>query len=131
METKSTFLTVEQLVNLRKQDMAKPNPEYQRGAVWSLDQQKKLIDSVMRGYPLPRIYLHFNDRSAAGLIQQSYDIIDGQQRMTALHHFVEGAFSLYTPDHPSAKFPRFLLKEPCPWAARTSKDFRRTFSVIC
>ena len=120
METTREFLTVTELVELRKNDMAKPNPEYQRGEVWTRDQQKKLIDSVMRGYQLPIIYLHYKETSVAGLLQQSYDIIDGQQRITALYHFVEGAFALYRPDDQKARFPKFLLNEPCPWG---EKDF--------
>ena len=120
MQTKPDFLTVEELVNLRKNDMAKPNQEYQRGEVWRRDQQKKLIDSVMRGYQLPIIYLHYTKRSTAGLTQESYDIIDGQQRITALHLFAEGAFPLFRADDPRARFPRFLSEEPCPWG---DKDF--------
>ena len=100
--------------------MAKPNHEYQRGVVWTRDQQMKLIDSVMRGYQLPIIYLHYNKKITAGLTQESYDIIDGQQRLTALHLFAEGAFSLYRPDDERARFPRFLQSEPCPWGG---KDF--------
>ena len=121
MQTKQTFLTVKDLVELRKNDMAKPNHEYQRGVVWTRDQQMKLIDSVMRGYQLPIIYLHYNKRVKAGLTQESYDIIDGQQRITALHLYAEGAFSLYQPDDEKARFPRFLQSEPCPWGG---KDFR-------
>ena len=91
MKTKRDFLTVKQLVDLRKEDMAKPNPEYWRGVVWTSDRKMKLIDSVMRGYQLPIIYLHYKKKTVASLAQESYDIIDGQQRITALHRFVEGA----------------------------------------
>ena len=101
--------------------MAKPNPEYQRGVVWTTDQQMRLIDSVMRGYQLPIIYLHDIKREVAGRIQESYDIIDGQQRIHALHLFVEGAFSLYEPDDKKARFPKFLREQPCPWGG---KDYR-------
>ena len=120
MQTEQKFLTVKELVALRKHDVAKPNPEYQRGEVWSRDQQKKLIDSVMRGYQLPIIYLHYNKKTVAGMTQESYDIIDGQQRITTLHLFVEGAFPLYTVDDKRARFPKFLQSEPCPWGG---KDF--------
>ena len=120
MDTKQEFLTVEELVNLRKNDMARPNHEYQRGDVWTRDQQMKLIDSVMRGYQLPIIYLHYNRKTVAGMTQESFDIIDGQQRITALHLFVEGAFSLYTAVDEKARFPKFLQTEPCPWGG---KDF--------
>ena len=120
MKTKSEYLTVKSLVDLSREDMAKPNPEYQRGVVWTLDQQMKLIDSVMRGYQLPIIYLHYNKKTVASMTQESYDIIDGQQRITALHRFVEGAFRLYEVDDPKARFPKFLQGESCPWGG---KDF--------
>ena len=59
METKPDFRTVKDLVELRASGVVKANPEYQRGVVWTPDQQMKLIDSVMRGYQLPVIYLHY------------------------------------------------------------------------
>ena len=120
MKTTTDFYTVKELVELRKHDVAKPNPEYQRGVVWTRDQQMKLIDSVMRGYQLPTIYLHDIKREIVGKKQESYDIIDGQQRITALHLFVEGAFSLYKADDEKARFPRFLRGQDCPWGG---KDF--------
>ena len=120
MKTNPGFRTVKELVELRKHDMVKPNPEYQRGVVWTTDQQMKLIDSVMRGYQLPIIYLHDIKREIAGRTQEFYDIIDGQQRIAALHLFVEGAFSLYEADDEKARFPKFLREHPCPWGG---KDF--------
>ncbi len=103
---------------MRRKEMVTANPEYQRGQVWSDKQQKRLIDSVMRGYQLPIIYLHFNEETAGGLIRQSYHIIDGQQRITALYRFAEGAFRLYTADDKLARFPRFQQDQPCPWGGK-------------
>ena len=118
METKQEFLSVKDLVELRKDDMVTPNPEYQRGAVWNPDQQKKLIDSVMRGYQLPIIYLHDKKKIVAGRRKETFDIIDGQQRIMALHRFVEGAFTLFAADDERARFPKFLQDEPCPWGGK-------------
>ena len=118
MKTKQEFLSVKDLVDLRKDDMVTPNPEYQRGAVWNPDQQKKLIDSVMRGYQLPIIYLHDKKKTVAGRRKETFDIIDGQQRITALHSFVEGAFPLFAADDKRARFPKFLQDEPCPWGGK-------------
>lgn len=115
MKTDQRFLSVREMVELAKNGMASANPEYQRGAVWSRDQQKKLIDSVMRGYQLPIFYLHYKRTEAGGLTRESYDIIDGQQRITSLHLFVEGAFPLFAANDARARFPKFLQDEPCPW----------------
>jgi hypothetical protein len=49
--------TVRQLIELRRYSMLAANPAHQRGAVSSRTQQRKLIDSLLRGYPLPIIYL--------------------------------------------------------------------------
>lgn len=120
MDTRTDNLKIKDLVDLRRSGFAKPNPEYQRGVVWNIDQQKKLIDSVLRGYQLPIIYLHDVKKTVAGLTQEYYDIIDGQQRMEALYLFAEGAFPLLNPNNSDARFPRFLADQPCPWS---EKDF--------
>ena len=95
-----------------------PNPEYQRGEVWTRDQQMKLIDSVLRDYQLPIIYLHEIKKTVARMTQDRYEIIDGQQRTSALRNFVEGAFPLYNIDDEKAKFPAFLQKYECPWGGK-------------
>ena len=120
MKTILEFFTIKDLVELRRNDIARPNPEYQRGIAWKPDQQMKLIDSVMRGYQLPVIYLHDIKKEIAGRRQEYYEIIDGQQRMAALFFFVEGAFRLYKADDPKARFPMFLQEQSCPWGG---KDF--------
>lgn len=124
MHTEMVTRAVHQLVENRDKGRMYPNPEYQRGEVWKPDQQKKLIDSILRGYQLPIFYLH-NKREtfSDGGIMDRLEIIDGQQRINALHRFVKGDFRLYEVDDNDAKFPTFLLntKEyPCPWGG---KDF--------
>lgn len=71
--------TVRDLVDLFKNKMLVANPEYQRGIVWNNKQKKKLIDSVLRGYPLPIIYLHHIKKVVAGMQREDFEIIDGQQ----------------------------------------------------
>lgn len=118
MKAKSEVMTVSDLVNLHKEQMLKANAEYQRGIVWNSFHKKKLIDSVLRGYPLPRIYLHHVLTNVAGLRSERLEVIDGQQRINALSEFAQGAFKLLDPiaDAASAKFPSFIQNQPCPWA---------------
>ncbi len=120
MKNKQGFRTVRDLVELRRAGIARANREYQRGAAWQPLQQQKLVDSVLCGYPLPIIYLHFVKSSAGGMSWEALDIIDGQQRIDALYHYVEGAFPLLDPGDRRTRFPRFLQDQPCPWAG---KDF--------
>lgn len=118
MELRSEVISVRDILELKNNNMLLVNAEYQRGAVWTDSQQKKLIDSVMRGYPLPLIYLHHKVRSVAGMRNEGLEIIDGQQRINALYHFKEGAFKLFDPvkDDRQARFPDFVKRKPCPWA---------------
>lgn len=124
MEMKRDEYTVEQLLDLRRNQMLTANPEYQRGEVWSRTQQQKLIDSVMREYPLPLIYLHHIKKAVAGMQRDDLEIIDGQQRINALYYFAEGAYKLLDPiaDDREAMFPNFVKMQPCPWGR---KDFRQ------
>ena len=45
MEARLKDRTVKELVDLRREGFMVPNPEYQRGEVWTLDQKKKLIEA--------------------------------------------------------------------------------------
>jgi len=123
MQTRRDFIPIEDVITLFKNQMLRANPEYQRGEVWNLAQKKKLIDSVLRGYSLPLIFLHHIKRAVAGMQREDLEIIDGQQRITALNEFAEGAFKLFDPieDDEEAKFPSFLKDRPCPWGG---KDFQ-------
>jgi len=118
MELKSEKITVKDLLELKNNSMLIVNSEYQRAAVWKEDQQKKLIDSVMRGYPLPLIYLHHRKKIIAGMQSEGLEIIDGQQRINALYTFKENALKLFDPikDDKAARFPNFIKSAPCPWA---------------
>ena len=131
MESRTDYLKIKDLVELRRNEFAKPNPEYQRGVVWTIDQQKKLIDSVLRGYQLPIIYLHDVKKTVAGRTQEYFDIIDGQQRIESLYMFAEGAFPLLDPSDKDARFPRFLIDQSCPWGGKNfgslSKEFKDKF----
>jgi len=118
MEVQPTAYSIRDLLELRRNNMLFPNPEYQRGPVWKKPQKKRLIDSILRGYPISVIYLHHIEKTVGEHRQDNLEIIDGQQRINALFEFSEGAFRLYDPvkDAREARFPSFIRKAPCPWA---------------
>ena len=104
--------------------MLTANPEYQRGAVWDSAQKKRLIDSVLRGYPIPLIYLHHIATEFEGAKRDDFEIIDGQQRINALYEYREGSFKLFDPvgDEEEARFPSFLKEQPCPWGGKRFEE---------
>ena len=129
MKTESKVMSVSDLLELKKNSMLAVNPEYQRASVWTESQQKKLIDSVMRCYPLPLFYFHHKVRQAGGMQSEGYEIIDGQQRINALYKFSENALALFDPkkDDKTARFPNFIQNHPCPWAKCTYSSLPEEF----
>lgn len=124
MRAKPGDIKVEDLLKLRAEQMLVVNKEYQRGPVWTRSQQKRLVDSVLRGYPIPLIYLHHIRQEAGGLTSERFEVIDGQQRITALHEYREGAFKLFHPvdDEREARFPDFVKRQACPWGGLLFKN---------
>lgn len=66
------------------------NRQYQRKLVWSLEEKKKLVDSILRGFPIPLILLA-TKTSAEG--NREFEILDGMQRLHAIFSFIENRFS--------------------------------------
>jgi hypothetical protein len=58
------------------------NPTYQRDFVWSNADSQMLIESILRGIPLPSIILARVSNS------QRFQIVDGKQRLTAILRFM-------------------------------------------
>jgi hypothetical protein len=124
MNAEPKDFSIEDILRLSKESVLQVNPEYQRGEKWSSDQQKRLIDSIMRGYPLPIFYLHKIEKGIGDYRSVVLEIIDGQQRIKAIHDFAEGAFELFDPvlDARQARFPNYILNEHCDWARRKFDD---------
>ena len=57
-------------------------PPYQRGPVWSNSNKQLFIDSMLRGFDIPKIYLRKINHP-----QYDWEIIDGQQRLRAIWEF--------------------------------------------
>jgi len=65
------------------------NPDYQRPPVWSTSQKQLLVDSILRGYDVPKFYWN-----QVGKKQIGYDVVDGQQRIRAICEFCAGGYGL-------------------------------------
>ncbi len=68
------------------------NPTFQRGPVWASPARSYLIDSIIRGYPIPKLLLRTSiDRDTRRTIR---DVVDGQQRLKTIIDFAAGKFAL-------------------------------------
>lgn len=63
------------------------DPDYQRNEVWSLQQKRELIESLLMGIPIPVIYVFENEQG----IKQ---LVDGRQRISTIIGFMNNEFSL-------------------------------------
>lgn len=87
------ILQITDLIQWHEKEELSISPKYQRNAVWNEKAKSYLIDSIIRGYPIPPIFL----RSTIDVVTKSTfkEIIDGQQRVrTILEFIVEESFPI-------------------------------------
>lgn len=75
---------VQDIVNLYKNGQLNLSPGFQRDSVWTERDRSKLIDSIIRNYPLPAIFLYCREHNG----QIVYDVIDGKQRIETILMFM-------------------------------------------
>lgn len=68
------------------------NPKFQRGPVWSSPARSYLIDSILQGYPIPKLLFRTKvDRTSRRTVR---DVVDGQQRLRTIIDFTLNKFPL-------------------------------------
>jgi hypothetical protein len=80
-------MSIYQFMRLYDQQRLIIDPEYQRNLVWKQEQKSRFIESILLSFPLPPFYVNQQ-------VDSRYIIIDGLQRTTTLHQFVNGEFAL-------------------------------------
>lgn len=86
MKYSNSEWTIGDLVNLIKSKKINLRPPYQRNFIWSSKDQKLLIDSIRKGYPLPNFFILKNK-------DNTFEMVDGQQRAITIYKFVNNEFS--------------------------------------
>jgi Protein of unknown function DUF262 len=64
-------------------------PDFQRRFVWTHEHQEDFIDTILKGYPFPEIYVCQGEIDTKKLRTTQY-VIDGQQRLTTIRKYVDG-----------------------------------------
>ena len=83
-------------------DWIDPKPAYQRGPVWSTNHQQLFIDSILRGFDIPKLYLRAIDMGGGGQ-EYRWEVVDGQQRLKAVWDFYANRFALSSDSDPIEK----------------------------
>ena len=93
LKRNSTSMTISEFYERYTMNKYNFDPAYQRrGDVWDEQEQGFLIDTILKNYPMPPIFLHQRIDSEKGTTK--YDVIDGKQRLTAIIKFIEGKLCL-------------------------------------
>lgn len=81
----------------RMRNQIRMDPPYQRqGEVWSTEKKRLLVDSVLNGFDIPKIYLHEHSTplETEDGRRIRYSLIDGRQRLEAIWGYLDGDFAL-------------------------------------
>lgn len=89
MKTSPTNKKVREIISMVKEEKLLPRPEFQRRLVWSRDDKNHFLDSVLRGYPFPEIYLADGDVNLE-TGQGTQLLVDGLQRVSTLIQYFDG-----------------------------------------
>lgn len=102
------------------------DPPYQRrGRLWSTEDKAYLVDSIINGFDVPKLYLaDFQiGQSALNNSKLPYAIIDGKQRLEAIFDFFENKLVL-GPSFSFKKDPSLKI------AGLSLRDLRRSFPKV-
>jgi hypothetical protein len=99
------------------------NPKFQRRAVWKLPARSYLIDTLLKGMPVPPIYLRVTQNESK--TKTIREVIDGQQRLRAVLDYLKDEFALSKAVSDEAPGRRFSQ------LTDSQKDEVRKYSFIC
>lgn len=87
IEATKTVYTVSQFLDWQRSRTLVLNPIFQRRPVWKAPAKSLLIDTLIRGYPVPVILL----RQVQDLdtLSMQMEVVDGQQRLRTLLAFID------------------------------------------
>ena len=86
MRCSTSNIQLETIISRIENGTLNLQPDFQRGEVWSLSKQKKLIDTILRRWTIPPIHIVPSD--------DIDEVLDGQQRLAAIRDFCNGEFPI-------------------------------------
>lgn len=104
------------------------SPNFQRGEVWDVSYQKRLIDSILRGWNIPPIHVVCNPET------EVWEVLDGQQRLRAIAKFAQSKIAINGNIEPRNSFIQELhglyFHELPPSIIRKFENFSIRFVII-
>lgn len=85
MKYENKEITIRELLHLIESKSINLRPPYQRNFIWTPKDQRLLIDSIHKGYPLPNFFILKKEDG-------KYEMVDGQQRATTIYKYCHNEF---------------------------------------
>lgn len=93
MKTAPTNKKIREIIGMVKEGKLIPRPEFQRRLVWAHKDKDHFLDTILRGYPFPEIYLADGDvdlESGEG----TQLLVDGLQRVSTILEYFDASPNL-------------------------------------
>lgn len=86
------IVQINDILQWYENDELELSPKYQRNSVWNEKAKSYLMDTIVRGLPIPPIFMR---QSIDVATKKTYrEIIDGQQRLRAITEFVDNVYPI-------------------------------------
>lgn len=87
LAVEKTAYSVIDFLEWQRQGTLNLTPVYQRRAVWNTRVKSLLIDSLLKGFPIPLVFLHREIDSATA--RPIRNVVDGQQRIRTILSYID------------------------------------------
>lgn len=94
----SRVVSINDFVDWDKQNQLVLNPAFQRRAVWSEKAKSYLIDTILRGKPIPKIFIRQTINPTTKTSMR--EVVDGQQRLRTILSFIKDGFEVSKRQNP-------------------------------
>jgi len=87
-ESLKTVYKVSDFISWQRSNTLVLSPSFQRRPVWQPGAKSYLIDTILRGLPIPIIFLR-EQKTDLSRLEPVREVVDGQQRIRALFSFID------------------------------------------
>lgn len=87
MKCATSNIEIETIIKRIDDSRLNLQPDFQRGEVWSVAKQQKLIDTILRNWSMPPIHIIPANNGIS-------EVMDGQQRLRSIENFCKDKFKI-------------------------------------
>lgn len=88
----SRTYSVNDFVEWHTRSQLELSPKFQRRAVWSIQAKSYLIDTILKGKPIPKIFIRSTTDPTTKITVR--EVVDGQQRLRAILNYIADGFRI-------------------------------------